>query len=158
MPRKMPDGTLIYPAKGKPPKPIDGYYAERPFVHKPLLKPCQYRGFQRVKRECQCPDRIALSCTIKGLINVGSCLGCTDRKETAFIEKAVSYGEALVFGEKVSDQEYTRRIQTCQRCPYSKEGRCTQCGCHVFELARYKENLPKWGCKHPERGKLGWSI
>ena len=158
MPRKTPDGTLMFPAKGKPPKPMDGYYAASDYVHKPLLKPCQYRGFQNIKRDCECPDRVVLSCEVKGRIHVGSCLGCVDRKQSGFIEKAVSYGEALVFGKKVSDEEYTRRITTCQRCPYGKGDVCSLCGCNVFELARYIENLPKWGCKHPERGKLGWSV
>ncbi len=156
--RKFPDGTMVFPAKGKPPKPIEGYYAHQPYVHKPLLKPCQYRGFERIKRDCECPDRISMACKLKGRINAGSCLGCTDRKEVPFLRKALNYTEALVYGESVKEETFTKRIDTCRICHYNENSKCTQCGCNIFELARYKENLPKWGCKHPERGKAGWSV
>ena len=135
--RKFPDGTIMFPAKGKPPKPLEGYYAFSPFVHKPLLQPCKYRGFKRVKRDCDCPDRIKLDCQIKGGITAGDCLGCTDCQAASFMSKALTYAGALIYGEAVSDKIYTKRLDSCGMCHYNQNGTCGQCGCNLHQYCRY---------------------
>jgi len=72
-------------------------------------------------------------------------------------------------GDKVPFEIYEERVAKCEACGFSKLDAkgirsCGLCGCaveklKVFNLALYKEDLPKHGCKHPYRGlrkTAGW--
>jgi hypothetical protein len=76
---------------------------------------------------------------------------------------------AKLTGRKVSLDVIEQRTAICRACDRARiddAGKlwCSVCGCgvsgenrEVMNLAAYEENLPRWGCKHPERaaGK-GW--
>ena len=77
--------------------------------------------------------------------------------------------EAMFTAKRVAPEIIEQRIAICRQCdkrrvtPQGVEW-CRNCGCRVsskskeiMNLAAYEENLPKWGCKHPQRkqGK-GW--
>mgnify|MGYP003328436280 CR=1 FL=1 len=84
--------------------------------------------------------------------------------------QALNAVEALFFGERVTDEVEKARALCCDSCdklrvtPDTNQKYCGACGCNVgsglvFTLCKYKENLPKWGCKHPERAKgKGWQV
>ena len=85
-----------------------------------------------------------------------------------FVKDAVKLGEAFVTAPRVSGDMIQERMATCLACPHraekNGESRCGLCGCglsgdqkNVRNLARYEENLPSWGCKHPKRSEgEGW--
>jgi len=79
--------------------------------------------------------------------------------------------EAMFTAKRVAPEIIEQRIAICRECdkrrvtPAGVEW-CRNCGCKVsrkskeiMNLAAYEENLPKWGCKHPQRkqGK-GWPV
>lgn len=81
------------------------------------------------------------------------------------IGQVKSFVKALFTGQKVSEEVTRKRIEICSSCPLVRENSdgqkwCGQCGCSVSSenkklrnLAAYEENLPEWGCKHPEGSK-----
>jgi hypothetical protein len=70
---------------------------------------------------------------------------------------------ALAVGQRVPDVIAARRVKVCELCDkLDRDERgmpvCGVCGCSVapdlkrhLNLARFEENLPAWGCKHPQR-------
>ena len=77
---------------------------------------------------------------------------------------------AVVTQPTVPLKIFEARVDTCSQCDKIKDEQyCGVCGCNVgnnrvFNLAIYREKLPKWGCKHPYRGLrkrdgtiFGWS-
>lgn len=53
--------------------------------------------------------------------------------------------------EKVTDEIYKERLDTCNNCPNFKAGKCAICGCPVFDKAQYvrdftKDDLPIMNC------------
>lgn len=53
--------------------------------------------------------------------------------------------------EKVSDEIYSNRLETCKNCPNLQAGKCALCGCPVFDKAQYirdftKDDLPIMAC------------
>lgn len=79
--------------------------------------------------------------------------------------QAASFLEAMLTSPKVSADVEAARLAICDKCEHlriPKDGTpsfCGLCGCQVSKeawrvrnLAAYTENLPKWGCKHPQRG------
>lgn len=82
-----------------------------------------------------------------------------------------TFAQAVVTGKYVSPEVVAMRLEICRRCekrrvtPAGVEW-CGMCGCKVGNksrqidnLAAYEENLPRWGCKHPQRGKgRGWPV
>jgi hypothetical protein len=88
------------------------------------------------------------------------------------IGRITSLLQAMIRGGKVSPGAQQQREEICRTCEYMRtekgdgpeKGWCGICGCRVgaahhriINLTAYKENLPRWGCKHPNRlmGK-GW--
>ena len=94
-----------------------------------------------------------------------------EEKPTPTIKQMGSFFQALALGKRVSLDVIQERESVCRSCDNARkteEGElwCGICGCGVApddkkirNLAAYEENLPIWGCKHPERhlGK-GWPI
>ena len=88
----------------------------------------------------------------------------TNGKRKSLVRRTGSFLKALATGKKVSPEVLAERKVTCAECPLMQGGRCSICGCgvgaefgQVMNLAAYEENLPEWGCKHPDRAKgLGW--
>lgn len=84
-------------------------------------------------------------------------------------KQAMSALQAMLTGTKVSLAVAKTRQAICAQCNYSRLTPagvrwCGICGCSVhreahtvLNLSHYAENLPLWGCKHPQRavGK-GW--
>lgn len=88
-------------------------------------------------------------------------------REITFM-KALSAAQAILTARKVSDEICQERSKICGVCQFKHVDKhgipyCGQCGCQVssndtaiLNLCRYEENLPKWGCKHPQREIGGW--
>lgn len=86
------------------------------------------------------------------------------------IEDVGNFLIAQLNAKRVSLDIVEERIQTCQRCPYqsiTKDGIkfCNiGCGCSlkpkrkrlIKAVTEVEENLPNWGCKHPDRSVGGW--
>lgn len=76
------NGELLFPHRGDPPKNIQGYIKDTgdPYIFKPLIKPCIYRGITWSK---VCGGQIQCIHCSKFTINVKTidCLSCDDRKE-----------------------------------------------------------------------------
>lgn len=94
----------------------------------------------------------------------------TAPRPAGIIASAATFAQAALTGTYVSDEVRAQREAICATCDKGvddKDGRrCSVCGCGVSprrrkiaNLAAYAEELPKWGCKHPERGKgKGWPL
>ncbi len=77
---------------------------------------------------------------------------------------------AMLLSPRVTDKVRAQRHAQCDKCDRLRVADgvkfCGMCGCkvskrgfNITDLCAYQENLPKWGCKHPERGKgKGWPI
>lgn len=81
--RQLPNGTRIFPKRGKPPQPGPGYEAERgdPFVHVPKLLPCVHRGRKDPKSDC-CGQSPRIFCKVVGRTVVRSiCVRCKANEE-----------------------------------------------------------------------------
>lgn len=85
-----------------------------------------------------------------------------------YAKNATTLAKAMATGKYVSDEERDARVAVCRTCEYYNGSNCKICGCHtgikiriakILDLAAYEENLPSWGCKHPQRkdGK-GWKL
>jgi len=83
--------------------------------------------------------------------------------------KVATFARAMITGEYVDPQIVEARIAICSTCEFRKTDAagvsfCGICGCSVSpesrkltNLAAYQENLPAWGCKHPNRKNgAGW--
>lgn len=81
--RVGPDGELTFPHRGTPPKTIQGYKADPgdPYVFKPLIKPCIYRGVSWRK---VCGGMVqSMHCSKFQIgVKIIDCLECQDRKES----------------------------------------------------------------------------
>ena len=79
--------------------------------------------------------------------------------------------QAILTAKRVNLDVLQARIAACDSCDQQKTDAsgaafCGMCGCSlsgdsrkVVNLAAYEENLPKWGCKHPDRASgKGWAI
>ncbi len=77
-----------------------------------------------------------------------------------------TFTEAIFTGEYVDEETVKKRMEICDKCEYQKidpknsDKFCGICGCgttaearSLKNLAAYKENLPKWGCKFPSGSK-----
>lgn len=87
------------------------------------------------------------------------------------VEQVATFAQAVIRGKYVDDDTRLAREAVCANCDKQKMDTngvpwCAVCGCgtsnaerQIRNLAAYEENLPKWGCKHPERknGK-GWPL
>lgn len=83
------------------------------------------------------------------------------------VQSAIYAAEAMLFGERVPENVRKLREEICASCEFGKyDGQlsyCNICGCNTkgknLAITVYKENLPKYGCKHPQRkeGK-GWPL
>ncbi|MCX6908424.1 MAG: hypothetical protein NTY01_10320 [Verrucomicrobia bacterium] len=85
------------------------------------------------------------------------------------VAQVKTFAQAILIGKYVPPVMVVKRLEICRRCekrrvtPVGVEW-CGLCGCKVGDksrqldnLAAYEENLPRWGCKHPQRGKgKGW--
>jgi len=81
------------------------------------------------------------------------------------VRQVGSFTRALLTGTKVSPEVMRQRLAICNACPYQRtdnQGRtwCGMCGCRTSDdtrllanLAAYEEDLPHWGCKHPNGSK-----
>jgi hypothetical protein len=90
------------------------------------------------------------------------------QEKRGLVSKATSLAQAVITGKYVSKEVREERQAICHTCRYRslKDGVacCSVCGCKVSSDARtlvnltaYEENLPKWGCKHPNRKNgEGW--
>jgi len=82
-----------------------------------------------------------------------------------------TFAQAMFTAKRVAPGIVEQRIAICRQCdkrrvtPQGVEW-CRNCGCKVsskskeiMNLAAYEENLPKWGCKHPQRKNgEGWEV
>lgn len=85
-------------------------------------------------------------------------------------KQLLSFLSAAAHGRYVPADVATARDAICRGCDHQREneqGRwCAACGCgtsaaarKITNLAAYEENLPHWGCKHPERAEgRGWPL
>ena len=92
------------------------------------------------------------------------------KRPKAKLSTAASLARAILTGEKVDEATQKARSQICAACDKVREDDkgpwCGICGCKVAQgdsrltnLTAYKENLPHWGCKHPERDQgKGWPL
>jgi len=84
------------------------------------------------------------------------------------VNQAAKAGRAILTNAKVSQETMEQRVLICSTCKFVGKSAdsmwCTLCNCplsmderKIFNLAAHVENLPLYGCKHPERknGK-GW--
>jgi len=83
-------------------------------------------------------------------------------------KQVITLATALATAKTVSLEVMQERLDTCFECSHVKsDGKtkfCGLCGCSVssddnkiVNLAKYEENLPQWGCKHPKRHRgYGW--
>lgn len=85
------------------------------------------------------------------------------------IRQAATALKAIAIGKKVSLDVMQQRDDICKTCDKQRVDHngvrwCSVCGCStsaddraILNLTAYEENLPYWGCKHPQRkeGK-GW--
>lgn len=89
----------------------------------------------------------------------------------ATAEQVATFALAQATGTRVPEDVMVEREGTCAACPHVRWSRaggklwCSRCGCGVGGVGRWflrkltelVENLPKWGCHHPERKKgAGW--
>jgi hypothetical protein len=84
-PRVLPDGTLVYPPKGKPPTPPQGYkVGSSKWILVPEWTFCPFRTYQVYKdKDCQC-NRADFFCghpvnnidDIRPLVSVNLCSAC----------------------------------------------------------------------------------
>lgn len=76
--RVGPGGILIFPHKGDPPGPIQGYIRDKgdPFVFKPILRECCYRSSTSEK---VCGGmRLTMCCShYQTKVKMVDCLDCT---------------------------------------------------------------------------------
>lgn len=91
------------------------------------------------------------------------------RRTPVTLRRASSLLRAILTGKRVSAEVCAAREAICATCDQVRKDEagalwCSRCGCGVSRadaqiknLAAYVENLPRWGCKHPDRayGK-GW--
>ena len=161
-PRLQHNGVLIYPNRGKPPLVPDGYIRDKgdPFILVPIIEPCKYRQSKTVKKgNCQCNEYLVHYCTLFDRSGLAQCVGCEDRVEEGFLNKATTYFEAMLKHNIVDSEIMQKRLEKCKDCDQLENSKCKLCSCPVRVLAKHVENLPKWGCKHPQRGEqYGWPI
>jgi hypothetical protein len=86
------------------------------------------------------------------------------RTAASVLAKVASFTGALINGKYVDDETYDARVKACDGCEHRNGALCGICNCNITgikaplikeitALARYVENLPQYGCKHPHRGK-----
>lgn len=118
-------------------------------------------------------------CTLGAYVkpSFGVCAQCPQNTEKGIwptinqnpIKRVASFVQAQMTGKKVSLEIAQERYTICQSCQYKKlqnghEVCGLSCRCPVKPknaiiktLTEVEENLPKWGCKHPQRKRgLGW--
>ena len=81
-PRKLSDGTLIFPKRGKPPPAIQGYKRVKgsPFVFKPVVAPCIFRSEVEIKRLCG-GFVLCYDCShFNKVVKMVQCLECEEMK------------------------------------------------------------------------------
>lgn len=123
----------------------------------------EQRGWQN-PREAACPEGFALWETPLPLA-LAQQQEAEVEKPPVTVAKVASFAEAVLTSPRVSPEVEAERLSICDRCEHRKvpsDGTppfCGLCGCKVSKegwqvrnLAHYEENLPKWGCKHPQRG------
>lgn len=62
-------------------------------------------------------------------------------------KKIEKYKEAIKLDDRVSDEEYEKRLGICKECKKLTEGTCLACGCYVELRALGKETscpMKKW--------------
>jgi len=84
------------------------------------------------------------------------------------LRAAQSLAAALLTGRRVPLAVMQARLVCCETCDLLRRDErgqwCGACGCGlssdaraIRNLAAYEENLPRWGCKHPNRAQgAGW--
>jgi len=90
-------------------------------------------------------------------------------RDAASMGQMLTFVQASIFGKYVSEEIRQERETRCETCPYKRVDDagipwCAICGCgtsnverQIRNLAAYEENLPYWGCKHPQRHEgAGW--
>jgi hypothetical protein len=103
--RLMPDGTLHFPVRGKPPRPIQGYVRDpaNPYAFFPIAKPCVHRNMKETFfQDCGCTGTMIL-CTLYKSINMSRCYQCTERKEPDATNQGIQ--------QEVSQQEHPNTPQ-----------------------------------------------
>jgi hypothetical protein len=77
--RILEDGTIIFPHRGQPPRPIIGYVQDSgdPFVFKPILPTCKYR-VDKWRKMCGGMARFLDCSKFKIQITAKDCLACKD--------------------------------------------------------------------------------
>lgn len=79
------------------------------------------------------------------------CTRCLYREmnDNAYYNYIKNYLENMDQADKVSDAEYTLRLQQCKECDYLYNGMCRHCGCFVeircASVHRHcPDHFPKW--------------
>lgn len=88
-------------------------------------------------------------------------------RPTPSARQVVSFLTAFLTSPRVERRVELKRLAACAQCDHLRRASdsrldwCGLCGCKVSlegfrlaNLAAYAENLPHWGCKHPQRGEL----
>ena len=79
--RVLADGTLVFPKRGDPPKPIQGYIKSStdPYVFKPIVGKCTYRTIERLK-VCGGFKQTILCSLFKKKVTLIDCYTCKELK------------------------------------------------------------------------------
>ena len=78
--RKLANGILIAPTRGKPPIPPEGYEpdAGNPYILRPKLLPCVHREMKQPTIKC-CNNAVWMYCQIfKKRVSRATCMGCDE--------------------------------------------------------------------------------
>lgn len=79
----LSDGTLVFPVKGKPPRPVQGFVRDssNPYAFKPILASCMYRKIDDVfYQKCGCTGQ-KITCKLFSTIDMSRCYNCKERKD-----------------------------------------------------------------------------
>lgn len=77
--RQLSNGTRIFPRRGKPPLPEEGYEVDRgdPYIHLPKMPKCKYRVTKQPDSDC-CGQSPRLYCEyFEKLIVRSTCVKCS---------------------------------------------------------------------------------
>lgn len=77
--RKLPNGNLYAPHRGKPPACPDGYVQED-YIYKPIVDPCQYRIKKEIPCNCTNPKYTLWCNRMRRKVNLGICKECQNAR------------------------------------------------------------------------------
>lgn len=77
----LKDGTLVFPIRGNPPKPVQGFVRDpsNPYAFKPILATCKYRKIDDIfYQKCGCTGQ-KITCALFSTVDMSKCYKCAER-------------------------------------------------------------------------------